>query len=714
MLFSSSRRSSIRRQSVVLIESLEHRVVLSGTAATAMSLAGPAAVPLTATTHNPSVTIVSPASGATGVSLDSPVTADLNLPNGALNAATVNSTNVTLLPTSGGAPVPAVVNTTGGKDAIILTPSAALLPNTSYTFAVSSGVKDITGAPMTAFSSTFTTGTSGPPELQGISFTQVALPTTQQAPFTCVRIGPDHLLYASTEDGRIFRFPMNADGTLGTPQIITSLQQAEGGNRLITGFTFDKTSTASNVTLWVSNSFYALSGATNGQDLTGRVTVMSGPDLGTVRDAVINLPRSVADHSTEQPTWGPDGALYWCQPSNSAYGAPDQTWGNRPEHLLSAAILRLDTTKLNLSTGPLNALTPDVGGSYNPYAAGAPLTIYATGVRNTFELFWDPTGTLWAANNGSSAGGNAPAFNSSDPNQINGRRIDTGQPYAGANVSALTNIQQAEDDYLYRIVKGGYYGHPNPTRGEYVLDGGNPASGGVPDLVFSEYPIGTNPDPNYRASDIYDLGPHHSPDGVIQYQGSAFNGALSGKFLIAEESAGDDIAVVTIDSSGNVSSIVRSVPGFSGFTNPVNLIEDPSTGYIYVSELGAQKITLLKPNWTALTPAQQVAADQAALKSDQMLRTQDLRTQRQLVQSNAKAYAAAVRALHQGQALARKTHSSIDPALQATADNALATLKSSRSTLAQMQKTDFTGIVAARKKLTADQIILRKSRHKAG
>ena len=33
----------------------------------------------------------------------------------------------------------------------------------------------------------------------------------------------------------------------------------------------------------------------------------------------------------------------------------------------------------------------------------------------------------------------------------------------------LTGLLQTENDYLFRIDQGGYYGHPNPTRGEYVL-----------------------------------------------------------------------------------------------------------------------------------------------------------------------------------------------------------------------------------------------------
>ena len=80
---------------------------------------------------------------------------------------------------------------------------------------------------------------------------------------------------------------------------------------------------------------------------------------------------SVADHSTEQPIFGPGpiaghNYLYFAQASSSAYGAPDSTWGNRPEHLLTAAILRLDTTAHPPSAGPLNVKTPDAGGTYNP------------------------------------------------------------------------------------------------------------------------------------------------------------------------------------------------------------------------------------------------------------------------------------------------------------------------------------------------------------
>ncbi|MDB5304620.1 MAG: hypothetical protein JWM97_2169 [Phycisphaerales bacterium] len=579
-----------------VVEQLEDRRLLSVSAGPAQSFAatGQALV----ASSQPSVTTVDPANGQVNVLRNASVTANLSVPNAPLDKTTITTANVTLTNNADSSMVPAVVNTTGAFDAIILTPSSVLAANTSYTFTITSGVKDKTGVSMVPFSSTFTTGNQGGTPDTNLGFTQVTLPTAQGNAFTCVRIGPDGLLYASTEDGRILRWTINADGTLGASQTITSLQTANGGNRLLTGFAFDPNSTASNVVLWASNSFFALSGATNGADLTGKITVLSGPNLATVQDAITGLPRSVADHSTEQPTFGPDGALYFCQGADNALGAPDPTWGNRADHLLSAAILRLDTTKINLNSGPLNVLTPDVGGSYNPFAANAPLTLYATGVRNTFNLLFDANGNLGAPNNGSSAGGNTPAGTAGSAGQINGTRIDTGHPYAGPNVPALTNVQQVEEDFLYKIVKGGYYGHPDPARGEYVLDGGNPLTGGSPSEVITAYPAGTNPDPNYRGA-AFVLGLHRSPNGIIQYSGNAFNGILNGKLLITEYSAGNDIAVLTLDQNGNVVAEDRNVPGFSGFNEPVNLTQDPATGNIYVSELGAQKITLLRPT----TPA---------------------------------------------------------------------------------------------------------------
>jgi len=45
-------------------------------------------------------------------------------------------------------------------------------------------------------------------------------------------------------------------------------------------------------------------------------------------------------------TRSPDGRLYLSQASMNAMGAPDAAWGMRPEHLLSASILRVDVNAI--------------------------------------------------------------------------------------------------------------------------------------------------------------------------------------------------------------------------------------------------------------------------------------------------------------------------------------------------------------------------------
>lgn len=117
-------------------------------------------------------------------------------------------------------------------------------------------------------------------------------------------------------------------------------------------------------------------------------------------------------------------------------------------------------------------------------------------------------------------------------------------PYSGPNVPGLKNVTTNEEDYLFKIVQGGYYGHPNPTRGEYVLDGGNPGGSTGRTDIFSNYPVGTRPDVNYRGY-VYDLGTFPSPDGILEYSGNAFGGKLNGKLLVANYSAGGNIVALT-------------------------------------------------------------------------------------------------------------------------------------------------------------------------
>ena len=154
----------------------------------------------------------------------------------------------------------------------------------------------------------------------------------------------------------------------------------------------------------------------------------------------------------------------------TAMGAPDNAWGQRAEHLLAGALLRINVNAIPSSARPLDVRTADAGGGYNPYAPGAPLTLYATGIRNAYDLVFHSNGQLYVPANGSAAGGNTPATSATTCNRSDGT-------YNVPAVAGIVDVRAPQNDWLFRVTKGGYYGHPNPLRCEWVMNGGNPTSG---------------------------------------------------------------------------------------------------------------------------------------------------------------------------------------------------------------------------------------------
>lgn len=547
----------------------------------------------------PTVIATRPGNFESGVPLDAFVAVDIELPNSGrvVDASSLpphRADTVRLIRTGDNTVVPAHVNTTGGGDAIVLQPATPLEPNTQYTFEITPGVVDTAGSPFRYFKTNFTTAAAGRAEQFPAAFEKVELPTADRvarAMFTCVTIGPDGRLYASAFDGRILRFDVNvADGTLGEPTTLGAVAARNGGPRLVTGIEFDPASTPAAPVLWVSHGQLTQERA---QDWTGKISRLSGGDLSTYQDVIVNLPRGVKDHLNNQIAFGPDGALYFAQASNSAMGAPDHKWGYRPERLLSAAILRLDPAGVPPpGAPPIDARTEELApgaAPYDPYAPEAPLTIYATGIRNGYDLLWHSNGSFYAPINGSAAGGNSPG--SDDPRGAHARRPDTGWPWAGPPVPALTNILHTEDDTLLLVDRDAYYGHPNPLRGEFLLNGANPTAGADPAEVPA-YPVGTRPDPNFR-TDSFSFGKNLAPTGIIEYKTP---GPLAGKILVTRYSGGDDVIVLSPDGPrGAITESFTGIDGLTGFSDPLDLIEDTRNGNLYVVEFGSLRLTLARP-----------------------------------------------------------------------------------------------------------------------
>lgn len=547
--------------------------------------------------QRPSVSAANIANAAKDVARDTSIAVDLVLPNACsgVDAASVNPETVKLTRVSDGVRVPGDANSTGGGDAIVFQPSVFLQPGTEYRFDLTEGVQDAQGQSFLPYSVSFTTGTVLATPLDPcIQFEPpVVLFDGRVAPYVAnftVTFGPDGRLYAAGLDGLLRRWDVDAE-----TGALSHLVTYEGfAGRSVVGLVFDPRPGHEH-TLWVSHNAPVY--VQPAPDFSGTVSRLivdvddSTAFNATAEEYLVHLPRSTKDHLSNSVAFGPDQHLYLSQGSMSAMGAPDPTWGNRPEHALSAAILRIDP---NRTTLPIDVQTslPDGGplpGSYDPKAAAAPVTVYGDGVRNGYDLVWHSNGHLYVGANGSAAGGRTPASPADFP----------------TSVPALLNAP-TQDDWLFDIVPGVYYGHPNPTRGHYVLNGGNPSAAEDFAEVISVganagYPVGVMTDPAYDRNRVaWNFGRNRSPNGSIEYRSTAaFGGKLTHALLVLEYSGGDDLLALKFDAEGKVApgTVTRIA---AGMTNPLDVVEHPTSGALFVTDLNQEgrkggRLLMLKP-----------------------------------------------------------------------------------------------------------------------
>ncbi|WP_157448900.1 Ig-like domain-containing protein [Deinococcus peraridilitoris] len=563
----------------------------------------------------------------TNVPRNTVITANISLPTPGVGVdANTLTGNVRLYRADNQQLVPGVANTDGAGGTITFTPQPAgdglLDAETDYVFEIREGLKDENGAAFVTFTARFRTGTEPQAVAPPVSFTaqQVYPPrsySNADAPIASLSMSPyGTQLYGVTLGGQVMRWKVDAvTGTLSERQVLNlgDLRPDLAG-RAIIGLAFEPPKENQPQVLWISHNdpVYSPDGSLP-RDFSGavsRLLIRSGSEFGpenvTFEDYVVGLPRSIKDHLTNSLAFGPDKKLYVSQSSNTSTGAPDTTWnpgGIHPERLLNAAVLQIDTTR-DVSGGPIDVQTEPYDqnlaspGNYNPYAAGSPVKIFADGVRNAYDLVWHSNGSLYLPTNGGASGGSTPGK---------------------AGVPALSSAP-TQKDFLFRTTldaqdRNLYFGHPVEKRGHFVLNGGNPTAVEDPAEVVDDahgrkgYPVGTLPDPNYRLP-AYEFGYNRSPNGVVEYKSDVFNGRLKGKLLVVEYSGGQDIVVLTVDErTKNIRKaeqigIELEHEGDSRLTRPLDLVEDPRNGNLYVAELVVQpgqnqapkaRIRLLRP-----------------------------------------------------------------------------------------------------------------------
>jgi hypothetical protein len=519
----------------------------------------------------PSLTLAEaqPANGAKDV----PVTVSLNLRfSQPVVADSLRYLTLHRIHNDGSTDVPVRRATDLTNASITLSPEEFLKPDSVYEVRASARVKARDGASLIPFRSRFMTGLDVPSVNAGLVFTAESFDDTRS--MTSVLFGPDRRLYAADAFGSLVRWDIGQDGK---PVNKRTLLSDPKQSRQYIDLEWDPQASADNLILWVS---YAerLAAKDDRHYFTGTIARLEvgrkTGDLIKEKVIVTGLPHGREkqggfDTLPHQPNGlvFKDGKLYQSVGSTSSSGGPPN-WG-LPEQLLSGCIIEIDVAPIQ---SPLD-VHPKTG--YDPFAADAPLRIFATGVRNALELVAHSNGRLYTATNINDRAGRGDGV--------------PDHPDIDGDQNALVTHTTPNHENLYLIERGRHYGHPNTARRQYVLAGGNPTAG--EDLFeIPDYPVGTRPEAGFAPELMYPLWKHGgtSPNGMLEYLPS-FPHPLRNALLCCFYSAGD-IAVMPLGQDG-MPTLVAKLRGPSGklrFAGPLDITIDPKTGILYVADFGLQ------------------------------------------------------------------------------------------------------------------------------
>ncbi|MEM1013907.1 MAG: Ig-like domain-containing protein, partial [Planctomycetota bacterium] len=459
---------------------------------------------------------------------------------------------------------------------VVLTPSEPLATDRAFRIEVTNKLRDASGQRFVPFTSTFTTSDTSTLPASSVAFERAETLLQLDRSIVTALVwqpgeGESRTLVAATADGRIFRYDVAPNGIDERP-VVKTIPANNGGPRLVTGLAFDPRDSSR---LWVSHTQMALTGA---DDFAGKLSVLSSRDFRSYEDRVVGLPRAYKDHANFDIAFDPTDpdTLFVSQGSNTGHGGRDTKWNNRPERLLTAAVLKVEVDRLPRRRPldvrlPVERSSPFKGGDYDPTSASAAVTVHATGIRSGYDLLWHSSGRLLVAINGGTRGGNAPALIDEAGRVIEG-------PVMSVPVTTpdtLADVTQA----------GSYHGHPNPARGERVLMGGNPTDGDDP-YEIPAYPIGTMPDPNFTMP-VINFGKGFSVNGLFE----STVGETAGLIWATRYSAGDDVVLVQVTGEPTVQT---DIAGLTGLASPLNVVEDPRTGDLFVSEADANRLVRFK------------------------------------------------------------------------------------------------------------------------
>lgn len=402
-------------------------------------------------------------------------------------------------------------------------------------------------------------------------------------------IGPDGHLYATVTTGDIWRYRLDSSTgkILGEERILKAIAS---GTVAINGFAFHPSATATDLRCYVTAVNFS---AGTGQVYRCRFRPAGQSNPLLEKTLFISKIGLMGNHAVNNMRFGNDGFLY----VNLA-GQHHSGFEPVPH---SAAIVQVA-----LGHSAFNNLPVDIN-QINVQNGGAAIRLFATGLRNPHGLHLHSNGDFYATTH--------DPFNADEiPDPRNG---------TGKIQQDLSGIP----DFLVRVKKGKYYGHPNPKRGEFTSYGGNPTSGKDP-YEMDQFPVGTQPEPNYDLSLIQGVANHMCITGLDEYT----NGSLLVSYLKVEGASTGRVEWFHLNSSGGFTGrggYIRDAQNNVIVFNGVLDVAVTSRGWVYVADFGTRAgnlgqsgsgdIFLLKPVSTNVPPTVSITqpANQAQLQAGQ-------------------------------------------------------------------------------------------------
>ncbi|MGI9557124.1 MAG: PQQ-dependent sugar dehydrogenase, partial [Solirubrobacterales bacterium] len=289
---------------------------------------------------------------------------------------------------------------------------------------------------------TFAAAPASPVQFQPLADLQAGIGFT-----TVLSLGPEDLdaanngdgcIYAVNGAGSVHRVCFDDAKSVTSHTVVIELNGGAGVSN-VQGIAFDPESDPSGeIHLYLG---YAVSAD---DPLNGRIARAVSTDGGMSYAAdesfITGLTRSSfpTSHQTNGLDFGPDGCLYIAQgnASNAGYDSV------RAESRLSGAILRACYKDANGGVDP--AFDRDCGDQNTQRPCG--VEIYASGMRNPFDLVWHSNGELYSTDNDAN-----PGF-----------RDNCGAEFNNFGCPCQAPVVNPVGDELNLVEEGRYYGSPNP------------------------------------------------------------------------------------------------------------------------------------------------------------------------------------------------------------------------------------------------------------